>query len=294
MIDAVLFTNEGTTATTRNGHLDGVAAVERPQFHAVRYKYYWRWYDTPEQEPQFLCEGVVNQSARVPFDTQQRDIVIMQVAFDAHGRPNVTHPREGASYVFTQNTVASLVDATFSSGTVTLTIANNGGSGNINIRRRAHGTSDPFGVIASVAPSTTSTTDTTITLAGDYDYDLTQDGLLGSSNIKTITATFGGGGGTPTGTTPDGLGISDDGPDGSGIIGVHLNWTNHGATDDIRIWHKVYGGVYEIYDTVSSSTTIYDTFLDQVGTNKTHYFYVDNPSASGTSNEVSVFIPRLF
>jgi hypothetical protein len=180
-------------------------------------------------------------------------------------------------------TLPVLADATFSAGDVTLTIANNGGTGNIQILRQL-GTND-FVQIGEVSPATTSYVDSPV-IDGTYTYKLTQTGQDGESNSKSVVVSGVSG---STGSPPDTL----DGSFDDGLDVVSLTWVNHGGTGDVVIeWKNHFSGGWHLLDTVTSADTTYDYAIVQDPEFSFSYNYrVSNTSVIGYSNVASVYIP---
>lgn len=285
MITATIRRNLGTSAQSRNGVLSSVTDDQRSTVEVQKLKYYWRWEDEPDMEPQFFAEGVAGQPVSAPFDTQGRAVRFFQIGFTEKGDPNATHPRDGETFLYTPPTAPVLTDATFSAGTTTLSIAAAGGTGDIHVMAQ-FGTDD-YVEVDTVAYDATSSTHSPA-VDGDYNYKLIQDGQTGESNIKTVTAS---GIASPSGTAPTGL----DGSWDEGTQTTSLTWTNHGGTGPNSIERKTNAGGWEPIDTVSSSTAAYDdinALQSQHG--KTLYYRVRNLSTTGYSNELQVFVEGIF
>jgi hypothetical protein len=209
---------------------------------------YWRWEDDETMEPQPLGSATAGKDLTVDFDLKGKAIRLFAVSKTTTGKFSVRDMKQAKQKVFSL-TLPVLADATFDTGTddVTLTIANNGGTGNIQILRQLG--SDEFAQIDEITPATTSYVDSP-TIDGTYTYKLTQTGQDGESNSKSVVATTIGAG---AGTTPDTLaGSFDD------IDTVSLAWVNHGGTGNVIVeWKRTLLGGWEEIAT-SLQTTTYD------------------------------------
>ncbi len=160
-------------------------------------KVYWRWEDEPNMEPQLLGKAVKDHTLAAPFDLQGKTVRLFVVG---KGQQSLAGAQQTVFGAVTPNLAA----ASFDGGTddVTLTIANNGGSGTIRILRRTG--LNAFAEVGSIAAATTTFVDSP-PIDGTYDYKLTQDGLSGESNTRSVVVSVGDAG---TGAAPSDLALS--------------------------------------------------------------------------------------
>lgn len=258
--------------------------VDAGETEAATIPIYWRWDDEPDMEPQLLGNVKPGGTLSVPFDMKGRDIRLIKNERSSVGRQAFRNLRNADYIVFSQTTVAQLQDAVFGSGVNTLTIANNGGTGDIHILRKIDSADyAEIGTNAFDDPSFVDTPD----INGAYSYKLVQDGLEGESNVLSTTVT---GIGSPAGTPPTALTAIWDGTDTTTI-----SWTNHSGTGSniVERSSSLNHSLWVVISTVSSgSTSTTDTVIPSPGGSRTYYYRVRNESVAGYSNEDSIFVPR--
>jgi hypothetical protein len=219
----------------------------------------------------------------VDFDLKGKAIRLFAVSKTTTGKFSVRDMKQAKQKVFSL-TLPVLADATFDTGTddVTLTIANNGGTGNIQILRQLG--SDEFAQIDEITPVTTSYVDSP-TIDGTYTYKLTQTGQTGESNSKSVVASTIGAG---AGTTPDTLSGSFD-----GTSDVSLAWVNHGGTGNVIVEKRVgpFSSWEEIASLAAATTTYDDGVVLDPEFSFNYYYRVKNTSASGYSNTLTDIHP---
>lgn len=253
---------------------------------SVTVDYYFQFADDPTMKPQFLVTGVSGKTVNVPIDLKGRDILLTSVSKTKNGQQSVADLAQGEKFLFRVPTVAELQDAVYDSGDneVTLTIADNRGTGTIHIFRKID-TGD-FAEIATVDWDETTYVDEPM-VDGDYSYKLTQDGQTGESVTRTVTV---GSAASPVGSPPDSLvAVFDD------VETISLNWSNHGGTGSVVVERKITlggSGSWATLVILSSSDTNYDNIIPPSTTNRWFYYRVRNESVTGYSNEAEVFIPR--
>lgn len=276
-VDLILRENYGEFFT-RNIVLDGIPATDVTP--PVKGDVFWRWEDEPTMEPRYLGSGNANTSVIIPFDLKGRTIRLFVVSKTDANQQTTVDLKQAIQTTFTVGGPAVLTDAAFSAGVTALTIANNGGTGDIHIQRRTG--SDDFATVATVSSATTSHNDSP-PINGTYDYQLTQDGQDGTSNMKTIVAT---GIGSGSGSTPDTLDGSFDSVDT-----VNLTWVNHSGTGSNIIERKTsLGGSWVEIGSVSSGTAAFNDVVDTAPYTRVYYYRVRNESAAGYSNFLQVII----
>lgn len=246
---------------------------------------YWRWDDDPTMSPQFLGTARTGETFRGSFpNPDERNVLLFLTGLTAEGGESQTDLTNAQRLVVIPSQTPVLEALSFDSGDNEndLTIANNGGTGDINIYRSIDG--EPFAIIDSVSPATTLYHDPVV-LDGDYAYKLTQDGVVGESNTRTVTVSGVGG---PAGSPPSGLTASYDDPTDTAT----LNWTNNGGTGDNIIERSLNGGGFTVIDTVASGVATYDDLaaLPHPYFNRTYTYRVSNASVAGYSNEDQVFV----
>ncbi len=262
--------------------LHGLSSANRAV--AVTAEVYWRNPNDPTSDWQFVGATKAGTTLTVPFELKSQSIELSLVSLDTKGYRSTNLVANGVRTIFTLGAPA-LTDLTFSAPDVTGTIANNGGTGNINVLRKIS-TDDAFTSIQSVTPATTTFTDTPA-INGTYQYKLTQDGQDGESNTLSVVVTGAGGG---AGTPPDGLSAVFD-----GVETVGLSWTNHGGTGANIIEAKIgSSGSWTFIGSVASGTNTFDDTETRGSTNYVVYYRVSNEDVSGYSNEDFVTIPREF
>jgi hypothetical protein len=281
MPDLILRQNLCEPTFTLNLVLRGV--VEATNEESTAALIYWRWEDDPTMAPQPLGQALAGKSLTVDFDLKGKAIRLFNISKSKTGKLSVKDMKQAEQLVF-MLTLPVLADATFDTGTddVTLTIANNGGTGNIQILRQLG--SDDFVQIDEVSPSTTNYTDSP-TIDGTYTYKLTQTGQDGESNSRSVVASTIGAG---AGTTPDTLAGDWDGFDS-----VDLTWTNHGGTGDVIVEKKTHFSSWFTTATLTSADTSYEdtAILQDPEFSYTYQYRVRNTSATGYSNTISVYVP---
>jgi hypothetical protein len=278
--DLILRQNLCEPTFTLNLVLDGV--VEATHEESTSALIYWRWEDDDTMEPQPLGSAVAGKDLTVDFDLKGKAIRLFAVSKTTTGKLSVKDMKQAEQKVFSL-TLPVLADAAFATGDVTLTIANNGGTGNIQILRQL--SSDEFTQIGEISSSTTSYVDTPV-VDGTYTYKLTQTGQDGESNSRSVVVSgVAAGAGSPPGTL---AGSFDD-----SIDTVSLTWVNHGGTGDILIeWKNHFSGGWHVLDTVTSADTTYDYGIAQDPEFSFNFNYrVSNASVIGYSNTASVYIP---
>ncbi len=280
MADLIIRYRQSEPTYALNLVLDGT--VPSGETTSVIADVYWRWEDDTSMEPQYLGSTVAGHDLVVPFKLDTRQIRLFAVSRTGKGEANVTSIKESTQTTFLAGGPAVIADISFGAPDVTLTIANNGGTGDIHILRRTG--SDDFAELTSVASSTTSYVDTP-DIDGTYDYELVQDGQTGTSNIASIAVTGSGG---STGSVPDGLSGTYD-----GVSTVALSWVNHGATGSIFVERKVFGRTGEPYlpvATLSSATTSHNDTVTPDVINVVYNYRVRNTSIAGYSNVIDIFV----
>jgi hypothetical protein len=281
MPDLILYENLCEPTFTKNIVLSGTAPEGTTP--SIIAELFWRWEDEPDMEPQSLGSVAAGHELAVPFDLKGRAIRIFRNDVTAGGAKAFADINQADQVVF-QIDVPDLEDLTFDTGTdeVTVTIANNGGTGDIKILRQFG--SDDYVEVGSVAYSATTFIDSP-PIDGTYNYKLTQVGQDGESNVKSVDVSTVGG---TTGTAP-----TDLEGDFDGVETTSLTWTNHGGTGDIVVERKTGSSAYAVVATLASSAVSHDDTVFAVNVNRTYYYRVSNTSVSGYSNEVQVFVPRL-
>jgi hypothetical protein len=279
MSDLILKRRLGEATWAPNIALNGVPPASPAT--ATEADVFWRWEDEPTMEPQRLGRVSAGHTLSVPFDLKGRMIRLFLVSRTATGLTNIRTGFADAVQTTFSAGLPVLSVASFSAPDVTLTIANNGGTGTIRILRQL-GSAD-YVQVGTVSPGTTSFVDTPA-INGTYNYKLTQDGQTGESNTKSVTVT---GGGSGAGTPPDTLSGSFDGVDT-----VTLTWTNHGGTG-LNVVERKTGpsGTYTEVGSVPSGTATLNDTLFPGSLNQLYYYRVRNADVTGYSNEEVIFVP---
>lgn len=259
--------------------LNGVAFAADMQ--TVAGQVFYRFEDDPAMEPQLLVQAVTGHDVDVPIDLKGRAIRTFTRSLTYKGKQSVTRIEEGEQLLFNPSEAPVLVDAVFSDPDVDLTIANNGGVGDISILRSIDG--GVYGEIDTIAYNATSYSDTPA-INGTYRYKLTQAGQDGESNIKEVVVS---GGTSPAGSPPTLLTASYN----DLMDETTLSWTNNGGTGLNVIERRMGSGAYGIIASVSSGTATYgDTILPDPYFTRAYTYRVSNTSVAGYSNEDEVVV----
>lgn len=281
MPDLILRRRLAPGSVPHNIAMDGVPHATTTE--SVAAEIWWRFEDDPTMEPQLLGVQNAGHDLVVPFNLEGREIRLFVVSKTSAGLQSAREVREAVQTTFAQPEPPTLANVEYvSDATVELTIANNGGTGDINIWRSFEG--EDFGIIDSVAYSTTLYQDTDCGIDGDYSYYLTQDDVTGVSNTLTDTVS---GEGSPAGSPPSGLDGTYD-----GVTDCDLSWTNNSGTGLNYIERRLNPtGSWVTIGSVSSGTNTYtDTTVAKRPFAQTYYYRVRNASVAGYSNELSVYI----
>jgi len=175
-----------------------------------------------------------------------------------------------------------LGELSFDSGTDTVsgTITNNGGTGDITVLRQL-GTGDYIGV-ATGSPSAMAAAGVSDVpdVDGTYNYKLIQAGIAGNSEVRSVAVDVDEpGGGTPPTISTDTVLTNY----------IKINFTvGAGQTGDVTFYKKRGGGSYMFVDSVVyNSGNIEDSFFSQKGT---YTYKAIQVGVSGESNTIIEFI----
>lgn len=241
----------------------------------------WRWEDEPDMKPEPFGKTAAGTTLTKPFDLKGRNIRLYINSRTIEGEAafsDLAQTPQTVFYVPVLPVLASVVFDTVDENE--LTIANNGGGGDISILRQID--SNGFFVIDTV-PSSTTTYQDTLVVDGTYHYKLSQAGITGFSNEVDVVVT---GVAAGAGSPPSALSAVFDNVDTT-----DLAWTNNGGTGNVVIERKTDAGDYIIIDSVSSATTTYaDSTLPGISSH-IYYYRVRNESVAGYSNLDSVYVP---
>lgn len=243
----------------------------------------WRWEDEPDMKPQPLGKTAAGTELSVPFDLQGRSIRLFVNSRTEKGDTAAALVPNQEQKVFAPPTIPTLVAAEFDTGTdqVTLTIANNGGGGDINILRQIG--SGGFALIATVGPAATSYVDSPA-IDGSYQYKLTQNGVTGESNTRTVEVDVGSAG---VGSPPSDLSaLYDD------VNTVTLTWTNNGGTGANVIERRMNGGSWVTIGSVASGLATMEDMVFPSNIGRFYEYRVRNESVEGYSNTADVYVPK--
>ncbi len=253
---------------------------------------YFQYADDPTMEPQFLVAGVAGKTVNVPFDLKGRDIILTMDSKTKDGKSAFADLKQAAKLYFAVPVQPVLVSAIFDSGDdeVDLVIANNGGAGDINIYRQKD--TEEFVLLDSVAPATSTYTDTTLVFDGMYQYKLIQDDLIGESN--TISVDVDVSTPSPGGTPPTDLSAFETfitGPPDE--YDITLAWTAGSGSGDYTVERKTnFDGIWGVRTTSEATTGFIDSPVFAQSTGKTYYYRVKQNDVTGYAAEASVYIPR--
>jgi hypothetical protein len=245
---------------------------------------FYRFEDEPTMEPQLLVRAVTGHEVDVPIDLKGRAIRTFTRSITEKGDQSVRRIEEGEQLVFNPSEAPVLVDAVFNTPDIDLTIANNGGVGDISILRSID--AGVYGEIDTITAATTTYSDTPA-INGTYRYKLTQVGQEGESNIKTVVIS---GGTAPSGAAPTLLTADYD----SFTETVDLAWTNNGATGTITVERRMGVNDYIIIasELVSSTNSLTDN-VTRAQLTRYYTYRVSNTSVAGYSNEAEIVVEGM-
>jgi hypothetical protein len=280
MIDFVIEQNISESTYAKNIALSGIpeAVTALTLATSTHADIYWRWADEVTSQPHFLGKVAAGHNLSVPFPNPTgRSIQIFAVSKTAAGVPNVRQITEATSKIFTID-LPQITSLTYVPPTVTGTIQNNGGTGDIHIFRSTDSiTFTEIDVVAYTATGFTDTPDAGAT----YYYKLTQDGFAGESSIISIFVYAAGSDAPPTFTSAT-----------FSTPNVNLVFARNGTqTGDIRILRKGSTGDYSEINHVAYSATSYsDT---SITLNDTYTYKLSQDGVSGYSAEHSAVVSGL-
>jgi hypothetical protein len=280
----VIRNNTSETIVPRGIFLDRTRPVT-DETAAYAVEVFWRFEDDPDMELERLGAAVPGSAINVPFDLQERPIVLIRKSQSATGESNRQPLYEQPSVTFSPPTAPTLARVEYvGDADIEVAYTANGGGGDINIFRDIDG--EGFTLLTSAAFDTWLYTDTDAGIDGVYSYYLTQDGVEGQSTTLSDTVS---GETAAAGSAPSGLSAVYDDVD----IWVDLSWTNNGGTGLNIVEYKINltGSWQIIVDNVGTSATSYVHAIDQTVFSRYFYYRVRNASNLTYSNEAGVFIP---
>lgn len=282
MPDLILRRNLAEPTFALNIALRGVVDTETTE--AIAAEILWRWEDEPDMKPQLLGKVTAGNELAVPFEPLQgREIRLYSIAKTAKGDQDAFDIKSASQKRFGASGVAEISAIAYDDtpNEVTGDIANNGGTGTIRVFRK-QGSGGDFVQIQTLAYTATEFVDEPPS-DETYYYKLTQDGQTGESSTLSVVVDNAG---STTGSAPTGLSaFYSDSP-----RQVELAWTNNGGTGQNIIERKVGHGAWNTIDSVADTVDEYDdTFLFN-HLNQFYTYRVSNESATGFSNEVSVYV----
>lgn len=287
-------------ASPRGGILDQLDPVFT--VHMVE-RYWWRWEDEPNSDPQYLGQKKLGTTLRVPFpfDVTVRPIRVYMVTVTEAGVVNTSQLKNATQVVYPQ--APTFTSATFDGADIDLVFHKNSpGTGNLQVEYKkvsestwaTHGTTFAHGATTgsiTIAQEVTSQT---------YQLRLKQAGVENYSRTLEVTVNGSGGGDTaPTFTsiTYDSVNSESDlvfAKNGSATGNIQVEykltsdstWLTHGT----EFAHGATTGSVVI--TEQSTALTYDVRLKQVGVagySTTRQVTVDAaPGGTAPSNLVAV------